>query len=163
MNAARTFNTPLEAGLRALFLLTAAGRKAVDTQRLVLFDYLLIHSGDLGGPASLHPETPLQQGEPLVRRKLLQDGLDLMRSRDLVERRFQRTGIAFAATAAGRHVTGEFDSEYAQMLRDRAGWVIATYGATSDKDLSELLRPQIDAGEDELIADLQPEISADHE
>ncbi len=158
MTEVRTFNTPLEAGLRALFVLAAADRRAFDTQRLVYFDYLLIHSGDLDGPESLHPQTPAQGGELLVRRQLLQDGLDLMRSRELVERRFHKTGIVHAATAAGRHVAEQFESEYAEMLRERAGWVIATFGDYSDKKLGDLLGPRVRAGDDELIADSQPEL-----
>ena len=122
-------------------MLVAAGRKAFDAQRLVFFDYLLIHSGDLDGPDSLHPETPLQRGEPLVRRKLLQDGLDLLRSRELVERRFQRSGIVYAATLLGRHIAREFDSEYAQMLRERAEWVITAFGSSTDKELTDSPAP----------------------
>jgi hypothetical protein len=153
----RTFNTPLEAGLRALFMLAAANRRAFDTQRLVYYDYMLIHSGDVEGPESLHPQTPDQSGELLVRRRLLQDGLDLMRSRELVERRFQTSGIVYAATTVGRHVAGQFESHYAAMLRDRADWVIATYSDYSDKKLRELLGPQVHVGDEELISDLQPD------
>ena len=159
MTDVRTFNTPLEAGLRALFLLAAANRRAFDTQRLVYYDYLLVHSGDMQGPESLHPHAPAQGGELLVRRRLLQDGLDLMRSRELVERRFQTSGIVYAATAAGQHVAEQFDSQYAAMLRARADWVISTFGNHSDKRLGDLLGPQVRAGEEELIADLQPELS----
>jgi hypothetical protein len=154
----RTFNTPLEAGLRTLFLLAAGGRRGFDRQQLVYFDYLLIHSGEVEGPASLHPTSPVQKGELLVRRRLLQQGLDLMRSRELVERRFQASGIVYASTPAGRHVVEQFDSKYALLLRERADWVISTYGSHSDKSLGELLGPHVRFGEDELIADTQPEL-----
>jgi len=50
-----TFNGPLEAGIRAVAILGAAHPKAFDLQRLTAFDYLLVHTGDVGGPESLHP------------------------------------------------------------------------------------------------------------
>jgi hypothetical protein len=152
----RTFNTPLEAGLRALFLMSI-GTRTFDSRRLVVLDYILVHSGDLGGDPSLHPESPSQKGELLVRHELIQDGLALMRSRDLLERRFSGRGITYRATKAGRHVVAQFDSEYAGLLRKRAGWVIENFGPMSDRQLSEALREHIGDWDDELIVDFQPD------
>lgn len=151
-DAGRTFNTPLEAGLRSLFIL-AATKRALDSQRLIYFDYMLVHSGDVGGDESLHPRTPSQKGELLVRRRLVQDGLALMRSRELVERRFAATGIVYAATAAGRYVTEQFDTPYAAALRKRAKWVIDEFARCSDDQLATLLKARIGSWEDELIHD----------
>ncbi len=144
----RTFNSPLEAGLRALFVLSAAGRRALDTQRLVYMDYILIHSGDLGGPESLHADTPSRKGELLVRRELLTDGLVLMRSRDLVERKFRASGIAWLATREGRHVVEQFESRYASTLKTTAKWAVETFGSRSDQALAQLLGAE---WQDELI------------
>lgn len=151
MSAPRTFNTPLESGLRALFLLTAAGRRALDCQRLVYLDYMLVHTGEVGGQESLHPRTPGQKGELLVRRELLQDGLALMRSRDLIERRFAASGIVYKTTPAGRHVLAQFDSQYARMLRERAAWVLENFAGFTDERLAGLLEAQIGSWEEELI------------
>ena len=60
-----TFNTSLEAGLRALFLLAAAGRRALDLQTLIYLDYALVHTDDFDGPSSLHPRTPSQRSQLL--------------------------------------------------------------------------------------------------
>ncbi|MCV5275801.1 threonine transporter, partial [Escherichia coli] len=54
-----TFNSPLEAGIRAVSILGAAYPQTYDLQRLVAFDYLLVHTGDIGGPDNLHPPTPM--------------------------------------------------------------------------------------------------------
>ena len=152
----RTFNTPLEAGLRTLFLMST-GTRAFDSQRLVILDYILVHSADLGGEPSLHPEAPSQKGELLVRRQLIQDGLALMRSRDLLDRRFSSRGITYRATKAGRHVADQFDSDYARLLRDRARWVIDNFGGLSDHQLSEALKEHIGDWDEELVRDLQPQ------
>jgi hypothetical protein len=133
-----------------LFVL-AATKRALDTQRLIYFDYMLVHSGEVGGDESLHPRTPSQKGELLVRRRLVQDGVALMRSRELVERRWAATGIVYAATAAGRYVTEQFDSPYAAALRQRAKWVIKEFAEYSDDHLAGLLKARIGSWEDELI------------
>jgi hypothetical protein len=153
---ARTFNTPLEAGLRALFLLVVGGRKSLDVQRLVYLDYLLVHTGDVDGPKSLHPVTPSRKGELLVRRALLQEGLDLMRSRSLLERRLQKSGIGFRATAAGSHLASQFESTYANLLRARAEWVMGKFGDASADALARTLGARMQEWEDELIYDNRP-------
>jgi hypothetical protein len=154
----RTFNTPLEAGLRVLFILAAAGRRAFDCQRLVYFDYILVHSAEVGGDPSLHPDTPSQKTEILVRRDLVQDGLALMRSRELVERKFASTGIVYAATKAGTHVTEQFDSTYAAALRSRAHWIIATFGDFTDDKLAGLLKARVASWRDELVVHRDPQL-----
>lgn len=82
------FGTPLEVGFRLLFLLSASDRRALDQQRLTYFDYIVVHSKDLGGAESIHPATPRQKSELLVKRTIVNDGLNLLISRDLIERRF---------------------------------------------------------------------------
>ena len=63
------FNGPVEIGLRALAVLNDAYPVVYSLQRLVVFDYLIVHSDDvLGGPSGLHPQTPRRGGELLVRR-----------------------------------------------------------------------------------------------
>ena len=66
------FNGPVEIGLRALCVLTTAFPAAYALQRLVVFDYFLVHSDDIeGGPEGLHPRTPHRGGEILVRRVVI--------------------------------------------------------------------------------------------
>src|SRR5260370_20026328 len=87
------FNNPLESALRSLVLLVEAHPSGCDLQKLVYFDYLLVHSADAGGPESLHPATPNRSGELLVRRGLLNAGLMLLLGRGLAQRQFGERGI----------------------------------------------------------------------
>src|SRR3979411_2027900 len=80
--SAAPFNSALETGVRALAVLAEASPRALDLQELVYFDYLIVHSGDAGGPTSLHPNTPLRNGELLVRRTIIEQGVLLMVSAD---------------------------------------------------------------------------------
>jgi hypothetical protein len=92
-----TFNGPLEAGIRTVAVLAAAHPRSFDLQRLIAFDYLLVHTGDIGGPDSLHPPVPLHSAELLVRRRLVEQALLLMMTRDLVRREASADGIRYCA------------------------------------------------------------------
>ncbi|MCV4655146.1 hypothetical protein OFM13_27780, partial [Escherichia coli] len=95
----RPFNTPLEYGFRALFILDAADNVAMDLQRIVSYDYLLVHTSDVPrGPKSLHPAVPHRGAELLVKRSAIQAGLHLMLSRELIKVVFAAEGILYQAT-----------------------------------------------------------------
>lgn len=64
---------PVEIGMRAAMVLANAYPDRLDLNRLVILDYIVVHSGDIpDGPPSLHPPTPLRAGEVSVRRGLLE-------------------------------------------------------------------------------------------
>ena len=82
----QTFNSPIETGIRALILLAESYPEQLDLQRILEFDYLIVQSGDVDGPPSIHPALPLRSGKPLVRRQLIECGLLFMASRGLISR-----------------------------------------------------------------------------
>jgi hypothetical protein len=138
------FNGPVEIGLRALCVLTTAFPAAYALQRLVVFDYFLVHSDDIeGGPAGLHPQTPYRGGEILVRRGVLQEGLSLYESRGLVERVYKDGGIFFAATEKSADFLDTLSTEYLKGLRERADWVVDGFGLLDDADLDAIVRDSI--------------------
>jgi len=138
------FNGPVEIGLRALSILNEAFPEAYSLQRLVVFDYVVVHSDDLpGGPPGLHPKTPHRSGELLVRRGVLHTGLLLYQSRGLVERRFDQSGVFFVATEHSAAFLDALGSDYALSLRQRARWLVAEYGVLSDSQLQDLVRDNI--------------------
>jgi hypothetical protein len=138
------FNGPVEIGLRALCVLTAAFPSAYPLQRLVVFDYFLVHSDDIeGGPEGLHPQTPHRGGEILVRRGVLQDGLTLYESRGLVERVYKDGGIFFSATDRSADFLDTLSTEYLRDLRERADWVVDSFGLLDDTNLDAMVRDRI--------------------
>lgn len=117
---------------------------ACSLQRLVVFDYLLVHSDDLpGGPPGLHPKTPHRGGELLVRRAVLEQGLMLYQSRGLLERHFTKTGVMFAATERTAAFLDALSSDYATQLRERAVWLVSLFREMSDSDLLKVANSQI--------------------
>jgi hypothetical protein len=138
------FNGPVEIGLRALSILTESYPLGYSLQRLIISDYLIVHSDDIqGGPPGLHPQTPHRGGEILVRRSIIQDGLLLYQSRDLIERRYENGGVFFAATDRSADFLDSLDTPYVLGLKKRAEWIVETFGHLSDQHLEQLIREQI--------------------
>ena len=135
-----TFNGPLEAGLRAVAVLGAAYPRSFDLQRLVAFDYLLVHTGDIDGPSSLHPPAPLQSAELLVRRKLVQRALSLMMTRELVTREFGTEGIRYRAGENAAPFLSSLESDYLKALKERAAWLVNSLGGYSEQEFRKVMR-----------------------
>lgn len=138
------FNGPIEIGLRALALLNEAFPVPYSLQRLVVSDYLLVHSDDLpNGPPGLHPQTPHRGSELLVRRAVLEQGLMLYQSRGLLERHYTEAGVLFAATERTAGFLDALSSGYASELRERAAWLVSLLGDASDSDLLKIANSQV--------------------
>ena len=147
-----TFNGPLEAGLRAVAILGAAHPRSFDLQRLVAFDYLLVHTGDIGGPPSLHPQAPLQSAELLVRRKLVEQALMLMMTRELVERVFGAEGICYCAGENAAPFLASLESDYLKGLKQRAAWLVDALGDRSEQEFRAVMRRFFDRWVEEFQA-----------
>jgi len=154
MKTSLIFNSPVELGLRSLMLLAEAHPKTIDIQRLVILDYLLIHSGDIeGGPESLHPPSPLRAGEVSVRRALIEDGLHLFAIKGLVNRIADAGGISYAAEELAAVFLDAVKSNYGAALRSRAAWAVETAGTLSDGDATMLLERTIGKWKTEFVID----------
>lgn len=142
------FNTPLECGLRSLVILTEASPEAFDLQRLMQYDYLLVHSSDVAAqyqqtPESIHPATPNRVGELIVRREMCQLGLRLMISRGLIACSFSKMGIQYAATDLALPFLDSLTTRYVGQLRNVAVWLNKTLAGLSDSSLSELMNDNL--------------------
>jgi hypothetical protein len=135
-----TFNGPLEAGIRAVAVLGAAFPRSFDAQRLTAFDYLLVRTRQLGGPDDLHPATPIQTPATEVRRKVVQDALYLMMTRDLITRRVENNGIRFAAGEAASMFLDSLRTPYLKGLKFRAGWLVHHLASYSDDEFDAMMR-----------------------
>ena len=129
------FNSPLEAGVRSLAVLHAAYPSAFDLQRLVEMDYIVVHSGDAGGPESLHAPLPLRVGELLVRRGLIEKGLILMMSRSLVKRLPAQEGFNFIAGEEAAPFMASLCDEYSISLKERAIWAVDRFADLSTDEV----------------------------
>lgn len=143
-SSTRPFNTPLECGLRALFVLDALRGRPADLQRLVSYDYLLVHSGDVqNGPSSLHPAVPFRGSELLVKRDLINAGLNQMHSRELLKKSFDASGILYCATQLTSAFLVLLSTAYAAALRERADWVVNNFSDVADSELDAFMSQNI--------------------
>jgi hypothetical protein len=138
------FNTPLEAGVRALLILDAFAPQAFDLATMSLLDYYIVHTGDAGGPPSLHPEINARAGEYFVRRHLVEEGLLLMARASLVEQVFTGSGIAFRAHETATAMIDLFGSAYNRCLAEAGQW---------------LAREAVDQGVDVFIQGLKDDLA----
>mgnify|MGYP006900567590 CR=1 FL=1 len=122
-DATPLFNTPLEAGVRAVLILDAFAPEAFDLATLSLLDYYIVHTGDIDGPPSLHPELNARAGEYFVRRHLVEQGLSLMARASLVEQVFATSGIAFRAHETAAAMADLLGSRYNRRLAEAARWL----------------------------------------
>ncbi|MDV3251133.1 threonine efflux protein [Devosia sp. BK] len=121
--AGSLFNSPLEAGIRAVVVLEYLRPAVVDLSELVLLDHIVVHTSDLGGPESLHPDVPDRKGELLVRRRLVEEGIDLMRRCHLLVQEAADEGIFYRASDEAASYVELLESAYSSRLKERANWV----------------------------------------
>jgi hypothetical protein len=137
--AVQTFNSPIETGMRALILLATAYPAQFDLQRLLEYDYMMVHTGDVDGPPSIHPALPLRSGELLVRRQLIERGLMLMISRGLVSRHATEDGFMYQAEDDAGPFLDSLNAEYLNDLKNRAEWVVDRFRDMSDQEIRFML------------------------
>lgn len=132
------FNSPLETGIRSLEILVAAYPAALDLERLVELDYLVVHSGDADGPGSLHAPLPMRAGELLVRRGLIEKGLLLMTSRNLIQQMPAEDGFDYIAGDAAAPFLASLTSTYSQRLKERAQWAVERFAGVATSEIRQM-------------------------
>lgn len=159
----RLFNGAVETGIRSLVILNAAYPRMYDINELVWFDHLVVHSEDIGGPPSIHPKIPQRTGEVLVRRSLVQDGLDLMRRYGLIEIAATENGVCYQATDSAYPLVQLLSSQYSKELKNRAEWLVEfvtdmTSSAIKELVLSKLGNWKVEFQGDQTLKDMQNDI-----
>lgn len=122
------FNSPLETGLRSLCILSCAYPSSFDLQKLIACDHLAVHSGDIdGAPKSLHPQDSKRNGELLVRRQIVERGLLLMESKNLLQKISTSSGFEYKANEFASVFLGSLNSPYIKSLLIRSEWLVNSF------------------------------------
>lgn len=134
------FNNGVDTGLRMLTFLNSAYPLKYDLDHLVYFDYMIVHSGDIDpGTISLHPAVPNRTGEILVRRNLIQQGLEVFIHKGLINRFYDTTGIQYGATEIATPFLDALSEDYSYDLIERANWVVEKFAQYDLKNLREVI------------------------
>lgn len=138
------FNSPLEVALRLLVLLNRTELNNFDLDRLVIFDYFILHGNDIDkNQESLHPPLPHRSSEIIVRRKLVQESLDILISRGLVSPVYKNTGVFYSANKSTSLFVNLLKSTYFSKLTLVVEWVLSKYGNVSTSMLNKLVNENI--------------------
>jgi len=137
------FNSTLELGIRAVALLEKLRPRSVSLSDLVVLDHLVVHTGDIHGPPSLHPAVPERKGELLVHRALLQRALDLMQRCHLVSETATEAGLFYGASDEAAAYLDVLQSDYSQCLIERASWLATEFKSRGREEFSALVREQV--------------------
>jgi len=137
------FNSPLEIALRLIFVFNRSSRP-LDLQRLIYYNYLLVHSADIpNSPKSIHADLPRRSCEMLVNRDIVKKGLLLLLLKDLIGVEYSKSGIQYKRNKNTESFVKYFESIYSKQLQDRAEWLCSNFDELDDKDLSELVERNI--------------------
>jgi ABC-3C biological conflict system middle component len=141
----RLFNTPIEFGLRSLIILNNVKQKSSDLQRLIYYDYLILHTSDIDpNQVSLHPSYPYRSAEILVKRERLRNGLLIMKSRQLIDIKFDGRGITYKANDLTSKFLEYLKSEYAEQLKSSVAWVVNKFENYSDEQLDQYMKQNLE-------------------
>lgn len=132
------FNGPVETGLRSLMLLEAFHPAALDMDRLSLLDYFVVHTADINGPKSLHPDLSSNVGEYRIRRRVIEDGITLMRHASLVEVIEDEQGVQFVSGDDAPAFIKLLATDYNLQLMERAAWLADQASKAGDDFLAGL-------------------------
>lgn len=125
-------NSPLEVGVRVLVLLSQAFPESLDVATLVWLDHAMLHSGELGGPPSLHPDLPAGPGELGMKRRLVEEGMTVLMRAGLASVVATANGLEYRASEEGPGFVGVLEAPYVRRLTERAEWIMTAHAPDLD-------------------------------
>lgn len=137
------FNSPLETGLRTLVVLESFYPRACTISELTWFDHLVVHTSDVDGPESLHPDLPSRGGELLVRRRLIDDGVRLLLKADLIEMLEQDDGVSYTSAEEAPSFVELMEAPYSQRLKQRAKWLSDRYSTLPEEQIRTIVHDRL--------------------
>lgn len=140
---AELYNSPLEAGIRAVVVLEQLWPETADLGEMVLFDHVVVHASDIGGPLSLHAEVADRKGELLVRRGIVEAGLNMMRRCHLVDKVADDEGFAWRASEGAATYVELLESSYFEELKTCADWVAREVKEKSKTEFKKMVAERI--------------------
>lgn len=139
----KIFNTPEEVGIRVLLILSQS-MDAMDLQRLVYYDYFLLHLNDiLKDQDSIHPSNPYHATEIAIKRKLIQEGINLMSKKGLIDIHFSIQGISYSRNKMTIEFLEYFDSNYFNKLEKNARIVEENFNTFTDEKIQNYVYENI--------------------
>jgi hypothetical protein len=106
----------------------------------MFLDFSMVHSSDVGGPVSLHPQTPERASEIGVRRQLVESGMRVMLRAGLAQLDLTPGGIRYIASNEAFSFLRLLEAPYVGELRNHATWAVQNFAEMSNDRLREEIR-----------------------
>ena len=143
MTDRQLLNINIEISLRLLILLNEL-EDSVDIQRIIYYDYALIHSGDFeNAPDSIYPPSPFRKEELFIKNSIIKDSLKLLCQKQLISVDFKNEGIFYKKNELSELFLKHLKSEYVNILKNRAKWVNEYLKKYNDTELKEFFNVNI--------------------
>lgn len=154
----RLYNTPLEIGLRSLIILHHLNKEA-DIEMLMYLDFLCLNTNDIGGPESLHAPIPNRGVQVFSKRDLIQKGLAIMLSKELVGFKATKAGFTYLVTEAGKLFLSHFQTSYYSKLDQRISWVTTEFKNYSTAKIRKYINLNLHIWGGEIVTPYDIELS----
>lgn len=137
------YNTPIEIGTRMLCILCATTNKPINLFRLELYDHMALHAESTGFDLhDLHPANPSFSAELFGKQSLIEEGLQFMALRGMVDVKYTKRGIYYSANATTHSYVACLQSEYAAEYRAAVVHISKNLDAITDQALHKKLYSQ---------------------
>lgn len=139
----KIFNSPEEVGVRILFILDVCGNR-MSSQRIMYYDYFALHLNDIDDNYdSLHPDNPNHSSEIAVRREKINQGLNLMISKGLLNVKYSKTGIYYQKNQLTSSFIELFQNGYSNRLKQNITIVDKLFREYSDNKIYKYVNKNI--------------------
>jgi hypothetical protein len=103
-------------------------------------DYCLLHSADLGGPASVLPAITTRGGELGIKRSVVELGIQMMARAGMIDVVASIEGLTYRASEAAAPFLSLVSSPLLNRLTEVAEWAVADFGDLSADGVRERIR-----------------------
>jgi len=133
------FNGRIELALRTLYLLKHSN-KDLDLQRILYYNYLMVHSSDIsGGPISLHPDLPNRSCEIIVLREKFKEAIQMLISKEIIGVKYKKKGVYYTKNEKTLNFLNYFESDYSKNIDKIAKWTCDYFGKEKDVKISQFI------------------------
>lgn len=137
------YNTPIEIGTRMLCILCATAHKSINVFRLEMYDHMALHAKSTGFEfRDLHPANPSFSAELFGKQSLIEEGLQFMALRGMIDVKYTKRGIYYSANTATQSYVACLRSEYAVEYKLAVEHISKNLDAITDQALRKKLYSQ---------------------
>ena len=130
-------NNSIECSLRLVVLINEL-TTGIDFQRIIYYDYALLHSGDFdSSQESLYPSSPFRKEELYVKNRLIKDALAILCQKQLVDVEYKETGVLYKKTNLSQLFLNYLSTDYFLSLKEKAKWINVYFNSYNDQQLKE--------------------------